>query len=459
MGKYHVFAYYLLGLLCAASFAFSPVATAGTVSVDVSPTTGYIVTNRSTVALPPMTTTGPVATYNPTFGPLAGGGAYQTTSSGVTITAVKDGVASSTTMSGRVRATAGAMKNGLGRCLTSFRCNLALMVGSAGIESLFDGIDWIMGEGGRPVKVSRPYPQGQPANYGHVLSGQASSYLWCSGDRVCFGPLPGQPPNGTQYACFLTNLNAPLIAYDKTAANRATCFYGLPGTSFIPPEVREPVTASEIESNVNSSYTPHPSDLPYLSTGGLDFGHSGVDFEILDIPGITGADSPTFIERSDGTTTGTYSEYDFSWSGPSKQPRVDVEEKTSETTYGPSGEVTSTTTTIVKGAGSSANVPPETPTDCDFMPTVCRFIDWFTEPDTETQQDVDFAQLIDTVDIDKTYTVGSGTAACPQPFTVNLSWVPSVEVSIQPFCDLADLLRPLLLAIASILSGMIILRT
>lgn len=138
---------------------------------------------------------------------------------------------------------------------------------------------------------------------------------------------------------------------------------------------------------------------------------------------------------------------------------MDVEEKTTETTYGPSGEVTSTTTTIVNGGGSSANVPLEIPTDCAFMPTVCRFIDWFTEPDPETSQPVDFTQLIDTVDIEKDFTVGASTAACPAPFVVNLSWVPSVEVSLQPFCDLADLLRPVLLAIASLFSGMIILRT
>ena len=79
MGKLHFSTGYLVGLLCAATLAVSAVVNAGTVSVDVSPTTGYSVTNRSTVQLPPRTTTGPLQTYNPTFGPLSGGGAYQTT--------------------------------------------------------------------------------------------------------------------------------------------------------------------------------------------------------------------------------------------------------------------------------------------------------------------------------------------------------------------------------------------
>lgn len=463
MGKFYVSARYLVGLLCAASFAFSPVASAGTVSVDVSPTTGYSVTNRSTVALPPRTTSGPVASYNPTVGPLAGGGAYQTTSSGITITAVKDGVASSTTMTGRVRATAGAMKNGLGRCLTSFRCNLALMVGSAGIESLFDGVDWVMGEGGQISK------KGLPPN---------NELTSCSTGSFCWEMSSGERTSNPNFVCEKTykkantrDVSVVVVYPNGTGICQYYSIYG--GTPItdgltrsaivistgLLPEVVRPVTRPEIESDVNSHYSPDPSDLPYLSSGGLDWSHPGVDFEILDIPSITGADSPTFIENSDGTSKGTYSEYDFSWSGPSKQPRVDVEEKTTETTYGPSGEVVGTTTTIINGSGSPANAPPETPTDCDFMPTVCRFIDWFTEPDPETTQPVDFTELIDTVDIEKDFTVGSSTAACPAPFVVNLSWVPSVEVSLQPFCDLADFLRPLLLAIASILSGMIILRT
>lgn len=474
MGKLHNFSDYLLGLLCAASFAFSSVASAGTVSVDVSPTTGYSVTNRSTVALPPRTTTGAVQAYNPTLGPLAGGGAYQTTSSTITITAIKDGAASSTTMTGRLRASAGAMKNGLTRCLTSFRCNAALMAASAGIESLFDGIDWVMGEGGAIYKKTAPVPE--PSQPDCPSGSQCNTHVYATG--ACSAGDPGcshgvgylNACNNSQFApCYLyrngslfsvvpsrNNALWPLASTFVFANSYTHGFYinrsGEPiGAS------RTPVSRSEIPATVDSNYIPDPSDLPYLSTGGLDWSHPGIDFEILDIPSVTG--STAFTENSDGTSRGTFSHYDFTWSPPGKQPEVNVKEKDTETTYGPSGEVIGTTTTTVNNTGSSANVPPEYPTDCEFMPTVCRFIDWFTEPDPEQGTEPDFSQLIDTIDIEREFTVGSTTAACPAPFHISLAWVPSVEVSLQPFCDLADLLRPFLLSLCFLYSGMIVLRT
>lgn len=476
MGKFHVAAHYLLGLLCVASIALSPLAYAGRVSVDVHPTTGYVVTNKSTVALPPRATTTAIQVYNPTLGFMPDGGAYQTTKSGITIDALKQGQIGSTTMSGRITATAGAMKGGIKRCFTSFRCNAALMVGSLGLEKLFDGIDWVMGEGGAIYKKTAPVPvQGQPAC---PAGSQCNTHLYASG--VCSVSDPGcssavnfqNACNKSQFGpCYLYRnhpffsvvpaRNNALWPLTYTFAATGGYTYGFyinrPGAPIEGSTI--PVSPSEVPPAVDQNYIPDPTDLPFLFSGGLDFAAPGVEFEILDIPSINGSENPITTENADGTTSGTFSQYDFTWTGPSKQPTVNVREQTTETTYSPTGEPIGEKKTIVLGSGSPANNPPETPTDCDFMPTVCMFLDWFTEPDAEIQQDVDFGQLIDTVDIDKTYTVGSSTAACPQPFTVNLSWVPTVEVSIQPFCDLADLLRPLLLAIASILSGMIILRT
>lgn len=485
MGKFHLPAGHIVGLLCAAAFAFPAVVSAGTVSVDVSPTTGYTVTNRTTVALPPRTTSGPVTTYNPTLGPLTGGGAYQTTSSGVTITGVK-GNAGSTTMSGRINAGASAMKNGALRCLTSMRCNAALMAGAAGIQALFNGIDYILDEGGRIQKVNPPSSGAVSCPAGKICFAQAYANGSCSASaaETCLSASKQKQNecNASARAPCYVYLRDDNTAYTVIASRGRTGapprpysywpLIGVIGTeppsmqgyyvqdSSIPPVTGDtsPVPDSDIPS-VFDNYTPHPSDLPYLNTGGLDFSAPDVNFEIMDIPSITGADSSIFIENSDGTSKGTNSEFDFSWSGPSKQPQVDVEETTTETTYGPSGEVIGTTTTTTSGSGSPANNEIEIPTDCDFMPTVCRFIDWFTEPDSEIDSDPDFTQLIDTIDIEREFQVGSSTAACPAPFQISLAWVPSVEVSLQPFCDLADLLRPFLLSLCFLYSGMIILRT
>lgn len=466
MGKFHLPARYLVGLLCAAPFAFPAVVSAGTVSVDVSPTTGYTVTNRSTVALPPRTSSGPVQTYNPTVGPLAGGGAYQTTSSGITITGVK-GNTGSTTMSGRINAGAAAMRNGLARCLTSMRCNMALAGGAAGLQALLDGIGGLIENGSVVQKkgnsldlipdgtshspaitrrASEPVPDSSRG--GMLLMTQFDEYNEHNGITTTWNVY-----------CHAHAYNRPgdrLIGYQMSPYRR--CYY-LPGASPDDWYFTGPMPSGDLEGAIDSQYNPDPSDLPFVS-GGLDFSAPDVNFEIMDIPSITGSDSPTFIENSDGTSKGTYSEFEFSWSNnPSKQPEVSVDETTTETTYSLTGEPTGTTTTTTTGSGSSANVEIEIPTDCDFMPTVCRFIDWFTEPDPELSQEPDFTQLIDVIDIERDFQVGTSTAACPAPFQISLSWVPSVEVSLQPFCDLADLLRPFLLSLCFLYSGMIILRT
>lgn len=450
MGKFLNFSDYLLGLFCAAAFAFPAVAS--TVSVDVSPTTGYAVTNRSTVALPPRTTVTAVTTYNPTPGPLAGGGAYQKTVTGITITGVKGGTAT-TTMTGRLMAGASSMKNGLSRCLTSMRCNVALSVGAAGVQSLFDGIDWVMGEGGQIQKKQ---------NYGEntdfqttdpscgAIVGQSQSICNSKPVLAYTGPS-GQ--NIFNFYCLASKGSFPLTGF---RVSDGLCLFG--GT---PSQGLVPVSASEIETGVNSNYTPDPSDLPYINTGGLDFGAPDVNYEITAIPPAT-SDSSTFTEYPDGTSKGSTTEFSFNPSNnPSKRPIISVDEKTTETTYSDTGQPTGTTTetTTTTGGGQPPGNDIENPTDCDFMPTVCRFLEWFQEPDPELSQEPDFSQLIDDIEIERDFQVGTSTASCPAPFQISLSWVPSVEVSLQPFCDLADLLRPFLLSLCFLYSGMIVLRT
>lgn len=52
-----------------------------------------------------------------------------------------------------------------------------------------------------------------------------------------------------------------------------------------------------------------------------------------------------------------------------------------------------------------------------------------------------------------------GAAVCPAPYTLNLgSMLGSYTISYQPFCDLAGMLRPLLLAFAYFMGGLVILK-
>lgn len=471
MGKFYKFTGYCLGLLCAAAFAFPAVAS--TLSVDVSPTTSYTVTNRTTTALPPRTTSGPITTYNPTFGPLAGGGAYQTTNSGITITAINGGTAS-TTMSGRINAGAAAMRNALTRCLTSFRCNAAFAAGAAGVQLLFDGIDALIDDAGNVTRMTPTYSDDLTGYRWVPDSGPATGVPFPSPSHACEATKSQYRPDlvslikgsDSKYYCTVSGPSYPEHTYGIDRAG-SSCPDGFPYDSKLDACViysTAPFPPDELADAVDDSYIPDPSDFPYL-TGGFDWSHPDVNFEITDIPSAV-SDSSTFTQYPDGTSKSSETQFDFSWSNnPSKQPNVSVDETTSETTYSETGQATGTTTTITTstGTGGGGGQPPsneiEIPTDCDFMPTVCRFLEWFQEPDPETSQDIDFTQLIDTIDIEREFQVGSSTAACPAPFQISLAWVPSVEVSLQPFCDLADLLRPFLLSLCFLYSGMIILRT
>lgn len=468
MGKFYISSYYRLGLACLAFVAFP--ALAGELSVNVSPTTGYVVTDRKTVALPPRATSGPVAPYNPSVGPLPGGGAYQTTSTGITIEGIRGG-GGSTNMSGRINAGANAMKNAMKRCLTSFRCNFALAAGAAGLDALLDGIDWIIEEGSQPVVRKRRgndpslvYPP-PPEVPGLISSPSRLEFSnMCAGAYGTGGNIITQRlSNGQCYSCPVTGPSSTVFyGYTYTStANR--CWYGPvagaptfdPNWASYPPSA--PLTADQISSGVDSHYSPDPSDFRFLSAA-LDFSAPDVNFEILDIPSITGSDTETYVEYGDGTSVGTFSQYDFSWLyNPSKQPRVDVQESTIQITYSPTGDVTNTTTTVTNISGSSATPNVEVPTDCNFMPTVCRFIEWFTAPDPAEEPDL--SKLISDIEIERDFSVGSETASCPAPFKIPLSWFGEVEVSLDPFCNLADALRPLLLALAFVYSGLLILRT
>lgn len=476
MGKLHKSVNHLLGLLCASAFAFPLVASAGTVSVEVSPTTGYTSTTSGTFAPPARSSVTAIQSYKPTLGPLSGGGAYQTMQSGITITGIKqESQTLSSTVSSRLRATAGAMRDGAVRCFTSFRCNLALSAGAAGVQTLLDGIDWILDEGG---KLQMPDPDQPVPNLDQSCSAPACSGWSHWRSRPTRWPTPEAACRAFFGARFISVTYKTPTSYEcrgwvgSVGGNQA-----VDGVEYFVGETISCPDGSRLVDNVCvaddrkyipappaaisdafSNYAPDPTDLPFV-TGGLDFSHEGVDIEIVDIPSITGADSPNFIEYSDGTSKGTYSQYEFTWGGPSKQPEISVNERTTETTYSSTGEPTGTTTTTSSSSGSSANNEIEIPTDCDFMPTVCRFIYWFTEPDPELSQEPDLQSLRQDLDPDRSFTVGTSTASCPAPFQISLSMFPSVEVSLQPLCDLVDLLRPLFLAFSFYISARIVLRT
>lgn len=96
----------------------------------------------------------------------------------------------------------------------------------------------------------------------------------------------------------------------------------------------------------------------------------------------------------------------------------------------------------------------ELPAFCEWAKVVCDFIDWYKKPPEETppvkpEWDEDVADMED-------YTTGlADDGACPSPETVNV-WGTDLEFSYQPVCDLAVMLRPVIILGGLILSAFIL---
>jgi hypothetical protein len=105
-------------------------------------------------------------------------------------------------------------------------------------------------------------------------------------------------------------------------------------------------------------------------------------------------------------------------------------------------------------------VPPEPltiPTDCDLIPFVCAWLEWYRgwlteEPPPIPEVAVPIEDLGD-FDLWPTDTSGS----CPAPYTFSV-FGQSVQLSYQPWCDLAVLIAPLLMGLGWLFASYIVLR-
>lgn len=95
----------------------------------------------------------------------------------------------------------------------------------------------------------------------------------------------------------------------------------------------------------------------------------------------------------------------------------------------------------------------EIPTDCDFHPTICAFIDWFktTEPLPEHPD-------LPVEDIGpETFNSGLGSGSCPAPVQFSFQGR-SMEYSYDTACDVAvDIFRPIVIMLANVIAAFVIL--
>lgn len=345
------------------------------------------------------------------------------------------------------------------------RGGLAGIALGAGIDALLDGIGALIDDAGNVSRPSLP---------------PSDELTPCFTGSMCWTLLPSQQQTSNPSAV-CSNSYPAAVSTKVVLVNpngTGTCEYtSATGRTFtdgfrnynvistgILPEQLDPVPLPELEDAINSGYNPHPSDYPFLAP---DPAMAPTIVEVepiprLSIPPIT--TTTTDLDTGKTTTVETNVWQDFNVKdNNSDQPKIEADTTTKTDTYtdgqktGESETTTSSGTATGVGpvGGSGEKLEIDIPTDCDFMPTVCAFLEWYKDDDLG--DDPDLASIMkDDEEFAKTKVISFGAAVCPQPYTIHISSLSmSVDLSFEFFCQFAEYARALVLAAAYIFAAYI----
>lgn len=113
------------------------------------------------------------------------------------------------------------------------------------------------------------------------------------------------------------------------------------------------------------------------------------------------------------------------------------------------------TTTGSTTAGTSEEAPEtDIPDFCTWAETMCDLADWFMEtPEEPEPPEVPYQN----VPLPSSWDSGLGASSCPPATTVAIWGGTTIEIPWQPACDGADILRPILLAMAYFIAAGILI--
>lgn len=347
----------------------------------------------------------------------------------------------------------------------------------AGIDALLDGIGSLIDEAGNVVipPTDPSYTDPTSGHYrassaapGYPSSPYPSAKAACAVNTGCidYNACTPRQVSAVQFFCEEPNGNARGSA---TKVGSLVCPSGSIETpaGCVPTNQYVPVPPDALEDAIDSSYQPHPSDYPFLSS---DPNMSPQTTEVDPIPRLTlPPTTTTTIDLDTGKTTVVETNiwHDFNIKdNASEQPKIEAETTTKSDTFVDGDQTSSTTITNNTGFanpegaydsdGNRLDIPP--PTDCDLFPTACAWMEWTQEEPEEP--DDDLSELLQEVPIvNETFTITGGSAACPAPLVLNLSQFGSREVSYQPLCDLASTMKFLYLALMSFAAAVLLHRS
>jgi hypothetical protein len=202
------------------------------------------------------------------------------------------------------------------------------------------------------------------------------------------------------------------------------------------------------------------SDLGPLIGENTPATFDGPDFQ--DFTGPPSIDLPTVTSTTttpSGTTvTETMPSIQLDYS--SNPDAITATPTTTTNTYENGTQTSTTTTTTNTTETSSPTIElPEVPTDCEFMPTVCAFIDWVKTPFDDPEPDL--SDILADEDFTKNVEFASN-ATCPAPAVIdtafgsfNMSWEPGCQWAgmIKPFILMAALLSAIFIAMGAVRGG------
>lgn len=244
----------------------------------------------------------------------------------------------------------------------------------------------------------------------------------------------------------------PQVAIVKQATQN--CPNGYTGTSCnsqpLPAVPFAPSDFDQLVSNVPNFSPELWGEIGPMLLSDIPATFDGPDSLAFDGPAsVTGTPTiTTTLDQVSGTSTVVEStpvhNFDFSTNPLS----ITTTTTTTNNTYQNGTLVSTTTQTQGQPSTEVSEVPAqlEIPTDCDFMPTVCSFIDWVQTP--FNGEEPDLSQFIADEDYTKDFNVNSN-ASCPAPAILETAFG-SFELSYEPACMWAGMIKPFVLMAALI---------
>lgn len=365
----------------------------------------------------------------------------------------------------------GTIRSGISKLL---KLNPGKLTVSLGIMAGLEAVGYVLDPANNQIKrpVVTPVP-GQPGLTGWRVNetlpmsptpAAACSAYAASSSGFHFSHVQvADPGYNSIFYCFLTTDFDPVAAAYVTAVGYGPCFenhtcdftteYEVVAPSLLDQHVST-ITDKNIASGVALLLESSPEISPLLQSWPALSGDTVTTTGPATVTGETVVSTETTAAGTKVTTKST--EYGLTY-----QPgKTSVKTKTT-TQVAENGVVTSTTvqenatgSVDHSPAETSPSEQPEQITDCDFMPTVCNFIEWVKTPEA-APADLEMPS-IGSDDLVKTYSGPSLTTSCPAPFTVNTGFMGSVSIPVNALCDLASLIKYLVLSAAGLLAAFII---